>query len=357
MKILIITQAVDENNPLLGFFIDWIKEFSNQCDKVSVVCLYEGVHDLPENIKIFSLGKEKGRSRLKYLYNFYRHIFSTSHDYDVVFIHMSQIYVILGFCFWKLFNKKIGLWYAHGHVPKSLRLAEKLTDLIFTSTSKGFRIQSDKVRIVGQGINTGLFKRDANLPYNEKKPFKIITVGRISPVKDYDIIIKAVDILIREGRDIVLEIIGDAGLEAQKDYFDSLKNFVMGKGLSKKIIFLGSIANKDIPSHLKEADLFINASKTGSLDKAILEAMSLKSLVLSCNEALFEIFDDQQKEMFMFKVGDIDSLTEKISSIIKLNSEKRVNYQDQMREIVVNNHSLQELIKKIINNYEKSIQK
>jgi len=42
MKLLIVTQKVDINDDVLGFFHDWIKEFAKNCEKVTVICLGKG---------------------------------------------------------------------------------------------------------------------------------------------------------------------------------------------------------------------------------------------------------------------------------------------------------------------------
>ena len=178
MKLLIITQKVDSNDDVLGFMHGWIAEFAKQCISVTVICLQAGEHYLPDKVKVLSLGKESGRSKIKYLWRFYKYIWREWHNYEAVFVHMNEMYVILGWLGWKLWHKKISLWYAHGHVSLSLKIAAKLADIIFTSTQSGFRLPSKKVHVIGQGIDTNIFqiKNDA-LCVNDK--FKIITVGRI----------------------------------------------------------------------------------------------------------------------------------------------------------------------------------
>ena len=39
MKILIITQKVDQNDDVLGFFHGWIAEFAKHCEQVTVYFL------------------------------------------------------------------------------------------------------------------------------------------------------------------------------------------------------------------------------------------------------------------------------------------------------------------------------
>ena len=109
MKLLIITQKVDKSDDLLGFMHSWILEFAKHCQMVTVICLYKGNFDLPSNVKVFSLGKEKGVSRVRYMLNFFRYIISERNNYDSVFVHMNQVYVVLGGFFWKLMRKKISL--------------------------------------------------------------------------------------------------------------------------------------------------------------------------------------------------------------------------------------------------------
>ncbi|MCH8889170.1 hypothetical protein IID26_01965, partial [Patescibacteria group bacterium] len=71
MKLLLVTQKVDIDDPILGFFHRWIEEFAKQCEKVTVITLFEGKHNLPENVKVLSLGKESGAPRLKYVSRFF----------------------------------------------------------------------------------------------------------------------------------------------------------------------------------------------------------------------------------------------------------------------------------------------
>ena len=63
MKLLIITQKVDMNDDNLGSFHEWLKKLAEKAD-IFVIGNYVGKYDLPENVKVFSLGKEIGVGRL-----------------------------------------------------------------------------------------------------------------------------------------------------------------------------------------------------------------------------------------------------------------------------------------------------
>src|ERR1700733_6884068 len=115
MKLLILTQKIDKDDGVLGFFHGWVKEFSSHFDQVTVICLGKGEYSLPPNVQVFSLGKEKesGGSKLFYIFNFYKYIWQERNNYDAVFVHMNQEYVLLGGLFWKLLGKKVFLWRNH----------------------------------------------------------------------------------------------------------------------------------------------------------------------------------------------------------------------------------------------------
>ncbi len=345
MNLLILTQKVDKNDDILGFFHGWLLEFAKNYEKITVICLYEGEHNLPNNVKVLSLGKEKGVSRLKYILDFYKYIWKERNNYDQVFVHMNQIYVILGGLFWRLRGKKVGLWYAHGSVPFGLRFAEKISNYIFTSTKSGFRLNSKKLKIIGQGIDTNLFKPQNSI--EEKEIFEIISVGRISPVKDYETTIKAIEILNKKGKKIRLKIIGGLGLSSQQNYLNKLKKMVSEKSLDNIIEFCGGVPSKDILGYLQKSDLYINTSHTGSLDKTVLEAMSCGLPVLTCNEALKEVLGEY-KEKLMFSKKDPEEFSNKIEDIMKMDISGRIILGQKLREIVIKDHNLENFIKKIV---------
>lgn len=350
MKLLIITQKIDRNDGVLSFFHRWVEEFSKYCEKITVVCLAEGEHDLPPNVKVLSLGKEGGENRIKYLYRFYKYIVAERRNYDNVFVHMNQIYVILGGLFWKLWHKKIGFWYAHGHVPPALRIAENISDIIFTSTALGFRMKSNKIKIVGQGIDIDLFRPSLSAKTDDGI-LKIITVGRISPSKDYDTMIGACSLLNEQKLLFKLNVIGNPIKDAEKIYFEKIKGLVTDSKLSDKVFFLGEMGNNDVAEYLRKADIFVNCGLTGSLDKAILEAMACGVPVLSCNESYSALMADDNTGM-IFEPRNSSALAGKIIRFSQIAGLERQRIGIDAAKLIRTNFSIGGLIQKIVNEYK-----
>ncbi|MCA9362690.1 glycosyltransferase family 4 protein [Candidatus Kaiserbacteria bacterium] len=330
MRLLIITQAVDTEHPILGFFHRWIEEFAKHCEKIHVICLEEGKHSLPVNVTIHSLGKEEGRDRIAYLHRSYKLIWQLRHEYDSVFVHMNQIYVVLGGLLWRLMGKKIGLWYMHGHVSISLRIAEKLTHKIFTGSPESFRLKSDKVLITGHGIDTIRFA-----PQTSPKDIDLITVGRITESKNLTTLI---DLLkeVRKTNPVSLTIVGGVVTEGERAYETKLKARIESLGLVKAVHFAGRILQAELPTTLNRAKIFVTVAQNGSLDKAVLEAMACGLPVVSMAEGTRSLFLKTRQ------VRTKDDFVTEVTNILK--SDPPAFFVASNVANVKENHSLNNLI-------------
>src|SRR3989344_8555283 len=234
-KLLVVTQKVDENDQLLGFFIDWIRLLAEEFEKITVLCLEKGQFTLPDNVKVISLGKDHGAGKLKILSTFYFLLSACRKEYDAVFVHMNPIWVVLGGWWWRLTGKKIYFWYTSGGGTLKLKLAEKFSSVIFTASPESFRLKSKKVIVAGDGIDTDLFKpslRRSDLKKGISRSdlgetnhkLKILSVGRIAPVKNYNELIDAAKILKDKNFSFSITVVGEAALEEDLNYELRIRN-------------------------------------------------------------------------------------------------------------------------------------
>ncbi|TSC56672.1 MAG: hypothetical protein Greene041679_497, partial [Parcubacteria group bacterium Greene0416_79] len=259
MKILIITQKVDAADRTLGFFVRWIEEFAKHCERVTAICLELGPYRLPPNVSVHSLGKERLKienwkldisRRILYSCRFLRLIWSMRREYDSVFVHMNPEYAILGGLLWRVFGKKIVLWYVHKKVNWRVRLAEKLVDKIFTASRESCRLASKKVEVVGHGIPTEVFA-----PHRARPPkLNLVTVGRVSPIKDLHTIIIAFLALKRTFPEAELSIIGDPITERDQRYAAQLQ-----EEFGAKVHFAGGAPYGSVCA--KPYTVFVHASR------------------------------------------------------------------------------------------------
>lgn len=285
VKLLIVTQVVDTEHPNLGFFHGWITELARVAEHVEVICLHEGRHALPTNVSIHSLGKERGGSKLLYAWRFLRYIRALDTSYDAVLVHMNPEYIALGGWYWKMRGKKIGLWYTHKSVTWWLRLAEKFADVIFTASKESFRLPSAKVRIMGHGIDTSLFPSRAVAP---RTGLRIVTLGRVSESKRIHEMLRALDVLEARGAAFTFTVIGTGETKDDVGYGERLRVDIAAKPYASRVTFAGAVPYRDMPRRLAEADVMLHMSVTGSVDKAVLDALAAGMPVVSTSEAFRE---------------------------------------------------------------------
>jgi hypothetical protein len=83
LNLLVVTQRVDLESDLLGSFHHRLDAFSK------------------------SLGKERGSSRSRSALLFMKNTWRRKSAYDVALVHMTPIFVLLGWRFWRLGGKRI----------------------------------------------------------------------------------------------------------------------------------------------------------------------------------------------------------------------------------------------------------
>ncbi len=320
MKLLILTQKVDKLDPILGFFHRWIEEFAAQAEKVTVITLNEGIHQLPANVTVLSLGKSKDqhvgfKDRIKFVFTFYGYIWSQRKNYDTVFVHMNPIYVVFGGLIWKILGKKISMWYTHREVDLKLRVAEIFADVIFTAAKESFKLPSNKVVVTGHGIDVSQFQSMPRSKMIGTEPIRLLHVGRITQIKNCDTLVETAKIL-KEKWDKKFEVVfaGSPITDADRSYMASLSSLVATYKLDSIIRFIGHVAPADINKQYAACDATVNLTPTGGIDKAVLESMASGVPVFSSNQAFINYFDSYAEKL-LFKERDADDLAYKIMAL------------------------------------------
>ena len=356
MRLLIMTQKVDREDSVLGFFHQWIEKLAEKFDVVNVVCLEKGQYSLPANVEVFSLGKENvskscerriltrknNLSRIRYLFRFFKYVWRLRNDYDAVFVHMNPIYIVLAGIFWKIRKKKVFLWYNHQFGTLITRIGIALADKVFYTSPFSFTSNFKKSKIMPAGIDTDMFSPKLKSKSSKLKN-SILYLGRISSIKNLDVLIKATRLLDNQGKDFVLNIVGDAKDEDER-YFQKIKKLSQELVAKNKIKFWGNVPNYQTPEIYNQAGLFVNLTNSGSLDKTTLEAMACETLTLVSNKSFKEVLPD----FLIFNERDVQDLKNKIINIFNMTQEEKEILAKKLRSYVCQNHSLDDLIEKIV---------
>jgi len=334
-NLIIFNYEMNQDSKALAFCIDWVNAIAKNFDKVFVITLRKGKFIVDSNVEVFSLDSDR-TDRIIQILKLYKILFKLhkTHKIDGYFVHMAHKFVPFIYPFAKYYNQKIVLWYAHKSIPMSLKISEKLVDRIFSISFQSMRLQTDKFKPIGHGIDTA--NRFILKDSFSKKIKNIITVGRISKVKNTDLIVKSFLSLNKD--DIFLYIAGDVVSNEDKIYLQEIKKLIP-KEKEKNIIFLGNVSFDELPKFMQKIDLAVNLGD-GALDKAILEPMAMGIPIITSNDSAKELFGYlDNKGVYLIDKNNLeDKLKELVDNELKYNPK-------ELREEVVKNHSLDRLAK------------
>jgi glycosyltransferase involved in cell wall biosynthesis len=204
---------------------------------------------------------------------------------------------------------------------------------VFGASDYGLPRNSCRHVIVGHGIDTENFRPDTARHHQEGS---LVTVGRMTPVKHYDILLRALAELPQHCR---LRIAGGTFTDRDRKEEKHLQEIIVDLALSARVT-MGWLAPLEIISLLQGADCLVHAC-TGGLDKCVLEAMACGCPVVSSSEAASRVLPQ------MCRATNAE-MADRIRYMISLSSEERAELSCELRQRVVNGHSLQHLIQRLV---------
>ena len=153
---------------------------------------------------------------------------------------------------------------------------------------------------VGLNIITSLIN-------SQSSNFKIGTIGRLVPQKDYPTLLSAFSNVLKSVPNAELYVVGEGYL--QKELIELSKSL----GVISKVHWLGK--TEYINEFLSKIDLFILPSKYEGFGLVLLEAMVAKKPIIAANnssvpEVLGETYEG------LFPTGDVNALAQQIKTII-----------------------------------------
>jgi glycosyltransferase involved in cell wall biosynthesis len=196
---------------------------------------------------------------------------------------MNPEYLMIAGSMWKLLRKRTALWYLHKTVSWRLRLGVLFADHVFTASEKSMRLKTKKKRIVGHGIDSSSIALVGAPAY---PPLHLLSVGRISRVKRTHLLIETLALLLRDGIEATLTIVGAPATKDGKKYEHELHEQAEGLGARARVLFMGPVQHAELGGLFEGAHLFLHASGTGSLDKASLEPLLAGVPIITVDDEL-----------------------------------------------------------------------
>lgn len=356
MKLLFLTQVLDRDDGVLGFVVRWVEEFAKHTDAVRVVALEVGnTSGLPANVDWVEIGR-KGRIG-RYLK--YRRTLKAAfgEGFDVVLAHMVPRYALVAYEPSKRAGARLYLWYTHKGVDERLRRAVTVVLKTFTASDESLRVETPTRTVTGHGVDTDHF----DLAPADWTARRVLSVGRLTPAKDPLTLIRALRLVLDAGHAARVDWVGGGLTTADVGFADEVRAAIAGADVGDTFTLLGEVPYSAVADHFGRANVLVNASHTGSVDKVVLEAMAARRAVLSCNESFPPIFaglDDPaafgeraalgRSTWLAFAKGDAEDLAAKLSFLFDQAPEVLAQLGEDLRTLVVRDHGVENLCARLI---------
>jgi glycosyltransferase involved in cell wall biosynthesis len=346
VKLLFLTQVLDRNDAVLGFVPRWIEGLAANCERVRVVALELGdTGGLPANVDTREVGRKGYLGRYLRNRSFLREALLQD-GFDAVLSHMVPRYTLLSSRTARKAGARQYLWYTHGAVDERLRKAVEQVDKVFTASEESLRLDTPKRVVTGHGIDTRRFAPGGVDPV---RPIRLLTVGRLTPAKDPLTILAALGILVARGFDLRLDIVGDVLASGDDAYRRRVEEQIDVGSLRERVVLHGAIPYRDIAPYYQRSTLLVSASRTGSIDKVVLEAMACARPVLTCNDSFPRVFRELGADAakLYFEAESATELAGRLEGLLRLRQPERVALGERLRELVVRDHEVDALMRRL----------
>jgi len=140
----------------------------------------------------------------------------------------------------------------------------------------------------------------------EHRPFCLLAVGRLHPVKDYAFLIEACAALRRQGFDFMCWIVGE-GPERP-----ALERQIAKRGLQGHVHLVGQVPRDQVAGYYSHADLIVMTSKSEGIPVVLMEAMAQGKVVLAPDITGIPELVEHERTGFLYQSGSLDSFANSI---------------------------------------------
>jgi glycosyltransferase involved in cell wall biosynthesis len=204
--------------------------------------------------------------------------------------------------------------------------------------------------VIPTGIDLEAYRTASGEKIRKKRNWEndivMISVGRLAPEKNWEVLLNAVALVLKDIPNFRLVLIGDG--QDRKN----LEVLTKELGIRKRVTFFGALAFSEIPAYMKAANLFGFASITETQGLATLEAMAAGLPIVAV---------DASGTRDILKNGQQGYLVENNAEALAAGIKKLLSNPERMQKFAeaalkkAQSFSIELLTKKLLTGYEQAI--
>jgi len=331
-SLVFVTQEVDPAHPALAATIPKIAALSRRVDRVAVLSAGEVPGALPANCVVHTFGASRKAERGLRFTGALASELGRARPLAVV-AHMCPIYAVLAAPIARPLGVPVLLWYTHWHASPTLKLAGRVSNAILSVDRRSVPLDSAEVRAIGHGIDLREFECRA---HPAEQSLRLLALGRYSPSKGLDVVLRALRRAIDAGLDARLLAHGPTLSDVERGHLAELERLVHELRLDDRVRLEGPVPRSEIAGLLAGSDALVNNMRAGAPDKVVYEASAACLPVIASNP----VFDEFLPDELRFERDDPASLAERLTWLAARTTDERAALGRSLHERVVRSHSV-----------------
>lgn len=332
MRLLIVTQTVDKKDTTLGFFANWIRGISAHTEHTTVFALKTGVYEFEKNVTVVPLRPWGHRAPMRTALRFLKLAWQQRGEYDTVFVHMNQEYLLIAGWLWRLLGKRVYMWRNHYDGSVLTDIAALFCHKVFYTSKSSYTAKYAKGKQMPVGVDVDSCHLEEPI---ERKPHSVLFLGRFDLSKRPDLLIEALGLVAKEGIAFTATFVGGPS-DSNSPYPGEVKARAEALDIASQVSFAGAVPNTETYKYYRSHAIYVNASRSGMLDKSLFKSIACGCLPLFVSADMAEIVGPE----FSYAYGDVHSLAEHLKTVLSLSEEARAAHVRELNEKAIKAHAL-----------------
>ncbi|MGQ0743938.1 MAG: glycosyltransferase family 4 protein [Acidimicrobiales bacterium] len=344
-NLVYVCKAVDADHPSVATQVRWINVLAGNAriGRLTVLTRHRGRGDLAANVVVKTFGGAGWPSTTASFLAVAARLKPV--DADAFLVVQGGPYPALLAAHKLLWRRPVYQWKAQPHVSARMAAyARWCDDLIFTATPGSFpeSAKPGGVRVVGHGIDTGHFRPPVAPVIPERD---LVALGRVAPIKRLGVVLDAMAACATLGFKPTLDIVGPSPVG--DPVAAGLLSRARELGCESQVRFMPAVAHESVPALLSRYRAMVNFSDT-AFDKAAGEAMACGLAVVTTNPCTVEMLPSILVSRLAADHDDPADQARIITEVLGWDATTRAQVGEQLRQVIVANHSLDSLFDKIL---------
>ena len=283
-----------------------------------------------------------------------------SHDIDIVHAS-SRVPAWVGFLACKL-TKTPFVTSCHGYYSRHFfsgimargKLVMVISKSIGERMKEAFGVPDKKIRLVYRGLDIAKYPYEPNKYNKEKKSFKIINLGRLTPIKGQHEFISAMRHVADRIKNVEAWIVGNVD-PGKEEYLKELKSLTGKLKLTEHVKFLG--LRSDTRDLLKKADLLVlSTTMPEGFGRALIEAGAIGTAVCASDIGGIPEIVENKTSGLLFPVKNIFNMAD---AIVRMLGDRVLSKKcaATLRKKVEQNFTLEKMTRSTLAVYREAINK